>query len=247
MQRLGGTCISTENAREFSSVAKGETLEDTSRVVSAYSDCIVLRHDKEGSATRAASVSAMPIINAGDGRGQHPTQALLDIYTIEREIGRLNNFKIAMVGDLANGRTVHSLSYLLGRYPGVEIIFVSPEELKITPNIKDYLRGHGTEFREETNLQAVLPHVDIIYMTRIQKERMTPDEYEKTNGHYVLDTGNLDLIRPHARIMHPLPRIGELDFPITTEQKDARIAYFRQAENGLYIRMAVLRHLLQED
>ncbi len=247
MELLGGYVITSENAKEFSSAAKGEILEDTIRVVSFYSHCIVLRHDTEGAAERAVAVSSVPIINGGDGKGQHPTQALLDMYTIEREIGRLDNFKIAMVGDLAQGRTVRSLCYLLGKRTNVEIVFISPDSLRIKDDIKDYLKQHGVRYREETDLSKTLPEVDVIYMTRIQRERgMTARAYRKARGKYVLDMKNLDLIREDARIMHPLPHLEEINFPIEVEENDKRIAYFRQAENGLYIRMAVLKNILRE-
>jgi aspartate carbamoyltransferase catalytic subunit len=244
MLKLGGSVISTENAKEFSSAIKGETIEDTIRIVSAYADCIVIRHYEDGVAKRAAAISPVPVINAGDGKGQHPTQALLDLYTIYREVGRVENTKIAMVGDLASGRTVRSLCYLLGKFKGNEIIFVSPANLRMRQDIKDYLKRHGVSFREEADLNKVLPIVNVIYMTRIQKERISSEDYEKAKGKYVLNMQNLPLLKDSARILHPLPKIDEIDFPINVEQTDKRIAYFRQAENGLYIRMALLAHLL---
>ncbi len=245
MLRLGGNVISTENAKEFSSAVKGESLEDTIRVVSKYTDIIILRHYTGGSAEIAASVSTIPVINAGDGMEQHPTQALLDIYTIWNEIGRLNNIKIAMVGDLRYGRTVRSLCYLLGKFEGIEIIFISPKHLSIKDDIKDYLKRHKVVFREEDELGNVLPEADIIYMTRIQKERMTEAEYEKAKGVYRITQDNLNLIKPNARVLHPLPHTEEINLPIQVEQSDKRIAYFRQVENGLYIRMALIYHLLE--
>jgi aspartate carbamoyltransferase catalytic subunit len=245
MLKLGGEVISTENAKEFSSAIKGESIEDTIRIVSSYADCIVIRHYEEGAALKASKVSTVPIINAGDGKGQHPTQALLDMYTIYRELGRLENFKIAMVGDLVAGRTVHSLSYLLGKFKNIEIIFVSPDNLKMKSDIKDYLKKHNIFFREETDLNAVLPEADIIYMTRIQKERLSIEDYEKAKGKYIINTENLNLVKPTARILHPLPHVEEIDLPLEIEQKDKRIAYFRQAQNGLYVRMAILQHLLK--
>ena len=244
MQRLGGTVIGTENAREFSSAIKGESLEDSIRVISKYVDCIVIRHSEEGSAKNAAKVSTVPIINAGDGKGQHPTQALLDVYTIYKEFRRIDNLKIAMVGDLSSGRTVRSLCYLLTKFKNIEIIFVSPENLKMQEDIKNYLNKKGTIFREEYDLNKILPEVDIIYMTRIQKERMNIEDYEKAKGKYVINTENLNLIKKESRIMHPLPHVEEIQLPIEIEEKDLRIAYFRQAENGLYIRMALLVMIL---
>ena len=244
MLRLGGQVVSTENAKEFSSAIKGESMEDTIRVVSKYSDCIVIRHYEDGIAKRASEVSNVPIINEGDGKGQHPTQALLDLYTISRELGRIEGIKIAMVGDLASGRTVRSLCYLLGKFSGIEIIFVSPENLKMGEDIKEYLRRHKINFREENDLNKILPEVDIIYMTRIQKERISIEDYEKAKGKFIINEANLSLIKENARVMHPLPHVEEIDLPIRIENKDARVAYFRQAENGLYIRMALLSYLL---
>lgn len=161
MRKLGGEVITTENAREFSSAAKGETLEDTVRIVDSYADVIVLRHYESGAAERAAKVSSVPIINAGDGPGQHPTQALLDLYTIEKEIGHLVGLSIAMVGDLANGRTVRSLCYLLAKYNDVKIYFVAPEVVRMKEDIKDYLTEHNVTFIEETDLKKVAPQVEI--------------------------------------------------------------------------------------
>jgi aspartate carbamoyltransferase catalytic subunit len=244
MLHLGGGVISTENAKEFSSASKGESLEDTVRIVAGYVDAIVIRHYEEGASRRAAAVSKVPVINAGDGKGQHPTQALLDVYTIQREIGRLDNFKIACVGDLASGRTIRSLSYILGKFDGVEMTFISPENLRIGDDIKSYLKQRKVAFREESDMNLVLPEVDVVYMTRIQKERISTDDYDKARGKYVISTKNLDLLKPEARIMHPLPHVEEISLPIEIEQNDKRIAYFRQAENGLYIRMALLNHML---
>ena len=245
MLRLGGKVISTENAKEFSSAAKGESIEDTIRITAGYSDVIVLRHYEEGAAKKAAEVSKVPVINAGDGRGQHPTQALLDAYTIYRELGRLNNLKIVFAGDLASGRTARSLCYLLGKFEGISIIFVSPDNLKMREDIKQYLTKHNVQFREEQDLNKVLPEADVIYMTRIQKERISPEDYEKAKGKFVINEGNLHLVKPESRIMHPLPHVEEIDLPIKIEEIDSRVAYFRQSENGLYIRMALLNALLK--
>jgi aspartate carbamoyltransferase catalytic subunit len=244
MSKLGGRVLSTENAKEFSSAIKGESIVDTIRIVSAYCDCIVIRHFDTGAALEASKVSRVPIINAGDGKGQHPTQALLDVYTIYREFGRLENLKIAMVGDLASGRTVRSLCYLLAKFPGNHIVFVSPENLKMGHDIKDYLEKKGITFSEESDLNKVLSEVDIVYMTRIQKERISLQDYQKAKGKYVINTNNLDLVKPGAIIMHPLPHVEEIDLPVDIEEKDEKIAYFRQAENGLFIRMALLDLIL---
>ncbi|MBI1972733.1 aspartate carbamoyltransferase [Candidatus Woesearchaeota archaeon] len=246
MLKLGGQVITTENAKEFSSTVKGESMEDTIRVVSSYADCIVIRHFEDGAAKRAAAISSVPVINAGDGRGQHPTQALLDVYTIYRELHRLDNLKIVMVGDLAHGRTARSLSYLLGKFQGCELIFVSPEHMKIGNDIKEYLDRHQTQWREETELNKVLPEADIVYLTRIQRERMSQEDYENGKGKYVITHENLKLVKPAARILHPLPHVEEINIPLEIEQTDPRVAYFRQAENGLYIRMALLEMLLNK-
>ena len=244
MLKLGGNVISTENAKEFSSAIKGETIEDSARVISSYADIVVMRHHEEGSVKIASNVSKVPIINAGDGKGQHPTQSLIDIYTIYKEIGRLQNLKIAIVGDLASGRTARSLCYLLGKFSGNEIIFISPEHLKMKDDIKEYLTRHEVNFREENNLDGILPEVDVIYMTRVQKERITLDEYTNAKGKYTLDQNNFNLLKRESRILHPLPKIEEINLPIEIEEMDSRVAYFRQAENGLYIRMALLSYLL---
>ena len=244
MLRLGGKVIGTENASEFSSAVKGESLEDTARIISAYSDVIVIRHFEEGAAKLCSEVSRVPVINAGDGKGQHPTQALLDVYTIYREFGKVDGLKIAMVGDLASGRTVRSLCYLLGKFEGNKIIFVSPENLKIKGDIGDYLTKHNVSFREEDDLNKVLLEIDVVYMTRIQKERISLEDYENAKGKFVINKSNFDLIKKNARIMHPLPHVEEIDLPVELENSDKRIAYFRQAENGLYARMALLDYML---
>lgn len=244
MLKLGGNVLTTENAKEFSSAVKGESIEDTIRVVQSYADAVVIRHYEEGSAKKASQVARVPVINAGDGKGQHPTQALLDVYTIYKEIGRLENIKIALVGDLASGRTARSLCYLLGKFNGLEVIFVSPENLKMNQDIKDYLTKHKVSFREETDLNKILPEIDIVYLTRIQKERISAEDYEKAKGKYIINQENLGLIRPEARIMHPLPHVEEINLPLEIEQKDKRVAYFRQAENGLWVRAALLLKLL---
>src|SRR5579884_1634629 len=200
MHRLGGRVISTENAAEFSSVAKGETLEDTVRIMNGYADVIVLRHSEVGAARRAAAVSRVPIINAGDGVGQHPTQALLDLYTIRKEIGAIDGLRIAMVGDLAQGRTVRSLAYLLSKYRDVKIYFVAPPQLKMREDILEHLREHGTWFTEETMLDRVLPEVDVVYQTRVQKERFGDRiaDYESCRGIYVINQDSLRLMKSNA-------------------------------------------------
>lgn len=245
MLRLGGAVISTENAKEFSSAVKGESLEDTTRVVEKYSDIIVVRHYEEGAAKRMAAVSEVPVINAGDGAGQHPTQALLDLYTIWREIGRVEHFTIAFVGDLKYGRTVRSLCYLLGKFHGVKVIFVSPPSLAIKEDIKEYLQRHNVSFVEEQDFTEALRRSDVIYLTRMQKERMEEGEFERVKNMYKLTAETLSFIRNDARVLHPLPHTEEISLPVEREQTDKRIAYFRQVENGLYIRMALIASLLE--
>ena len=244
MNMLGGKVIfSTENAKEFSSIAKGETIEDTIRVLCGYyPDIIVLRTDKEGTAKRAAKASSVPIINAGDGMGQHPTQALLDLYTIQKEIGRIAGTSIAMVGDLARGRTVRSLTYLYTKFPNIKIYFIAPEAARIKEDIKHYLRENNVWFEEGQNLKNVAPLVDVVYQTRIQKER---DDFlkipEKKEEFYIIDQEILGLMKKGAIIMHPLPRVDEI---LPEVDSDPRAAYFRQAGNGLKIRMALLQMIL---
>ncbi|KAE8794244.1 aspartate carbamoyltransferase, chloroplastic [Hordeum vulgare] len=243
MRRLGGEVLTTENAREFSSAAKGETLEDTIRTVEGYSDIIVLRHFESGAARRAAATAEIPVINAGDGPGQHPTQALLDVYTIKREIGRLDGIKLGLVGDLANGRTVRSLAYLIAKYQNIKIYFVSPDVVKMKDDIKEYLTSQGVEWEESSDLLDVASKCDVIYQTRIQKERFGEriDHYEAARGKYIVDKKVLGVLPKHAVIMHPLPRLDEITVDVDS---DPRAAYFRQAKNGLYIRMALLKLLL---
>ena len=238
----GKVVFSTENARQFSSAAKGETLEDTIRILNGYRpDVIVLRYDEEGGAKRAAEVSQVPIINAGDGTGQHPTQALLDLYTIHKEIGRISDTSIAMVGDLTKGRTVRSLSYLYTKFPGVKIYFISPEATKMRDDIKEYLKEKRIRFEEGNDLREVASKVDVIYQTRTQKERGSLLEKDDKSFSLV-NQEVLNLMKKDAIVMHPLPHTEEIAPEVDL---DPRAAYFRQAENGLYIRMALLKLLLK--
>ena len=242
MLRLGGQTMGTDNAREFSSAAKGETLEDTIRIVSGYADVIVLRHNEEGAAKRAAAVSSVPIINAGDGPGQHPTQALLDLYTIRDELSRIDGVRVAMVGDLANGRTVRSLTYLLSKFKDVKIWFVAPPQVAMRDDLKAHLDEHHVPWIETEDLESVLPEVDVVYQTRIQKERFAdPHAYNAVKGIYRIDRASLALMRKYAILMHPLPRVDEISPEV---DDDPRAAYFRQARNGLQVRMALLDRLL---
>jgi aspartate carbamoyltransferase catalytic subunit len=242
MLRLGGDAIGTDNAREFSSAAKGETLEDTIRIVSGYADVIVLRHNEEGAAKRAAAVSTVPVINAGDGPGQHPTQALLDLYTIRDELSRIDGVRVAMVGDLANGRTVRSLAYLLSKFKDIKLWFVAPPQVAMRDDLKAHLDEHHVPWVETQDLESVLPEVDVVYMTRIQKERFSdPEDYNAVKGVYRIDKSSLAVMRKYAILLHPLPRVDEI---ATEVDDDPRAAYFRQARNGLHIRMALLDRLL---
>lgn len=248
MKRLGGEVVSTENAQQFSSKAKGESLEDSIRVISAYCDVIVLRYHKEGGAERAQRFSRVPVINAGDGKGQHPTQALLDLYTIQKAFGGVNGLTVVMVGDLANGRTVRSLSYFLAKhFPDNRIIFVSPAQTRMGDDIKLYLNEHNVTWSETDDLRATAPVADVIYQTRVQRERFKDDaqsayeEVVKEIERFTINAEILDLMKKKAIIMHPLPRVTEISFAV---DKDPRARYFQQAENGLYVRMALLKMIL---
>jgi len=241
MMRLGGNVISAENANEVSSAVKGETLQDTGRIVSQYADVIVIRHFEKDATKRLAESSSVPVINAGDGAGQHPTQALLDVYTLSRELGKIDGTSIAIVGDLKNGRAARSFVYLLGKYKPAEIILVSPPELRMGDDIKLYLKRHKIAFRDSESFEDA-HHADVIYQTRIQKERFASmKEYQKFKGRYVLTADYAAAMREHAIIMHPLPRVDEIS---TDVDVSPHAAYFKQARNGLYIRMALLKHLL---
>jgi aspartate carbamoyltransferase catalytic subunit len=243
MLRLGGQVVGTENARDFSSAVKGETLEDTVRIVAGYSDCIVLRHFEEGAAARAAAVSTVPVINAGDGPGQHPTQALLDLYTIQSEIGRLDGLHVVMVGDLAHGRTVHSLAYLLALYHDLRVTLVAPEQIRMSAGVVEHLLKHGAQLQESEDLLEAVRDADVVYQTRIQLERFDEpwDESEDQRRLFRINEEVMAALPQSAIVMHPLPRVGEIDPAV---DQDPRAAYFRQAQNGLVVRMALLRTLL---
>jgi len=239
--KLGMGVVSTENAREFSSAAKGETIEDTIRVLDEYKfDIIVLRHHKTGTAAQAAHVSQTPIINAGDGKGEHPTQALLDAYTIYRQFGRLDNLHIVMGGDLANGRTVRSLAQLMSSYPNNRITFISVPELQIGEDIKATLRKNNTPFKETMDASAAFKTADVVYWTRLQKERLT-NPAAIPEARFNIEPEILNHLPVHAIIMHPLPRVDEIS-PLV--DSDPRAMYFEQAGNGLYIRMALLDQII---
>jgi aspartate carbamoyltransferase catalytic subunit len=245
MMRLGGNVISTENAREFSSAIKGETVEDTVRILSGYADGIVIRHYEMGAAARAAQASPVPIINGGDGPGEHPTQALLDLYTIHNELGRIDDLRVALVGDLRFGRAARSLALLFRQTNNVELVFVAPDAVPMGDDIKDALDVAGVAWREEPDLAKAMSEVDVVYQTRIQRERFaTPSEYESAKGIYVITPENMESLPEHAIVMHPLPRVDEIHPDVDS---DSRAAYFRQAHNGVYIRMALLNQLLASE
>ncbi len=237
MFRLGGRVMSTEQARMFSSEIEGEQLEDTIRIIGGYSDVIVLRHTEQGGAARAAAVSPVPVVNAGDGNGgQHPTQALLDLYTIYRE-RRLEGLSIAIIGELDRGRTARSLAYLLSKFERVKIYFVSPPELQMREDILQHLDEHGVWYAMESELNRVIGEVDVVYQTRILPNRLANSEHLRR---YTIDSSVLQMMKTDAMILHPLPRTVELD---KTVDSDPRALYFRQATNGLFVRMALLTML----
>ncbi len=238
-QRIGMGVVSTADA-SISSVKKGETLEDTITLLSNYGfDVIVMRHNETGAAERAAKVSKVPLINGGDGKGEHPTQALLDMYTIWEKFGRLDNLTISIGGDLANGRTGRSLAKILSIYEGNKIYFVSSKELRMGDDIKEALKQSGTEFEETENMNEALSKSDVIYWTRIQKERM--EDPNAVGERYIINEETLKIIPKDAIIMHPLPRVDEITVGVDS---DPRAYYFIQAANGLYLRMALIDMVL---
>jgi aspartate carbamoyltransferase catalytic subunit len=242
MQKLGGGVLTAENARDSSSATKGETIADTIRVVSGYADIIAIRHYEQGTADAAARISPVPIINAGDGIGEHPTQALADVYTIKKELGRLTGLRVALVGDLLNGRTIHSLLPLLSLYSGVTIDLISPWQLRLPLRDREYLLQQGVRFHESEKLDGVIEQADVAYITRVQRERFASQtDYDAVKNAYIVDAKLADRLKPEAIIMHALPRVNEISPEV---DDNARAAYFRQAKNALYIRMALLKYLL---
>lgn len=238
--RLGARIIGFSDV-DSTSVTKGETLKDTIKMVSNYSDLIIIRHPLEGSARYASEESSVPVINAGDGSNQHPTQTLLDLYSILKTQNRLNDLKISLVGDLKYGRTVHSLMQAMS-YFNPSFVFISPEELKIPKEYKDELIKKDIPFRETRHLTEGIEEADIIYMTRIQKERFTdPIEYEKVKNIYSLNLDMIQNVKPTMKILHPLPRVNEIAQEIDGSE---HAYYFQQAENGVYTRMAIIIKLL---
>jgi len=242
MVRLGGSVIGTEAAKEFSSAIKGETIEDTTRMVMEYADVIVLRHDAAGGAARAAAVSTVPIINAGDGPAEHPTQALLDLFTIHSEIGRLDRLHVALCGDLRYGRTARSLALLLSQFSDVRLTFVAPQVVQMGADVLALLDVRKVPYALTDNLAAVAGEVDVVYQTRIQRERFEdPSDYHAARGSTRIDAALMRLLRENAIVMHPLPRVDEIAAEVDA---DPRAAYFRQARNGVAVRMALLDMLL---
>jgi len=242
MQKLGGGILTAENARENSSAAKGESIADAVRVIGGYADVIVMRHFEEGAAVAAAEISPVPLINAGDGAGEHPTQALVDIYTITKELGSVEGKRIALVGDLLYGRTIHSLLQLLCLYPGVSIDLISPANLRLPRKYIEYLKQNNVSFQELETLDGNIKHADVLYITRVQRERFAvASEYEAIKDSYYIDAAIADQLQSNAIILHALPRLNEIAVDV---DNNPRAAYFRQAKNGLYVRMALLDRLL---
>jgi aspartate carbamoyltransferase catalytic subunit len=241
MERLGGSVIPI-NEVKYSSVTKGESLTDTVRTLECYADVIVLRHPETGSAAIAAKAARKPVINAGDGTGEHPTQALLDTFTILEELGRLDNLNVTMLGDLKYGRTVHSLARLLSNFTNIKLNYISPDILRMPKEVMDEVAAKNFPQAEFDSLESVLPETDILYVTRVQKERFEdPADYEKVKGAYVIDPEVMKAAKKDMAVMHPLPRVGEISIDF---DDDPRAAYFRQMEYGLYVRMALLAMVL---
>ena len=244
MLELGGSVIGFSEASS-SSASKGESVADTAKIVSCYADIIAMRHPKEGAPYVASQAASIPVINAGDGGHNHPTQTLADLLTISREMGRLDNLTIGLCGDLKYGRTVHSLIEAMSRYKGIQFVLISPEELKIPGFIRyNVFENQGIPYTEVSSLEEAMPDLDVLYMTRIQRERFDdPWEYERLKDSYVLDTEKMRLAKEKMCVLHPLPRVNEISVKV---DDDPRAAYFRQALNGKYMRMALILKLLDE-
>lgn len=243
MMELGGNVLGFSEANS-SSASKGESVADTVRVVSEYADIIAMRHPKEGAPLVASMHSGVPIINAGDGGHNHPTQTLTDLLTISREKGGFENLTVGLCGDLKFGRTVHSLIAAMSRYAGVKFVLISPEELKLPSYVKEaYIKSKGIPYEQTTSLEDVMPKLDVLYMTRVQRERFFNEEdYLRLKNSYVLTPEKLNLAKPDTIVLHPLPRVNEIS---TAVDADPRAAYFRQAKNGKFIRMALILKLLE--
>ena len=244
MYELGGNVISMAGAAT-SSASKGESVADTAKVISCYADIIAMRHPKEGAALVAANNASVPVINAGDGGHCHPTQTLADLLTIYREKGRFDGLTVGFCGDLKFGRTVHSLVNAMSRYPGVKFVLISPEELKVPSYVKkDVLQKKGIPYEQTTDLEGAMPDLDILYMTRVQKERFFNEEdYLRLKDSYILTPDKLRNAKPDMNILHPLPRVNEISVKV---DEDPRACYFKQVLNGKYMRMALMRKLLKE-
>ena len=242
MYELGGNVISVSSA-DSSSASKGESVADTAKVVSCYADIMAMRHPKEGAPLVASMNASIPVINAGDGGHNHPTQTLADLLTIFREKGRLDNMTVGLCGDLKFGRTVHSLISAMSRYTGVKFVLISPEELKVPSYVKkDILQKNGIEYVQTTDFEAVMPTLDVLYMTRVQKERFFNEaDYIRLKDSYILTPEKLETAKPEMRILHPLPRVNEISVAV---DEDPRACYFKQAFNGKIIRMALILKLL---
>ena len=243
MLNLGGSVLGFASA-DSSSATKGESVSDTIRVISCYADICAMRHPKEGAAYVASTKSSIPVINAGDGGHQHPTQTLTDLYTIRSLKGRLSNMTVGLCGDLKFGRTVHSLINALSRYEGIRFILISPPELKVPDYIKEsVLDAKNIEYRETTSLDDAIADLDILYMTRVQKERFFNEEdYIRMKDCYILDKEKMKLAKPDMYVLHPLPRVNEISVEV---DDDPRAAYFKQVQNGVYVRMALIMTLLE--
>lgn len=243
MLNLGGSVLGFSSA-DSSSAAKGESVADTIRVISCYADIAAMRHPKEGAALVASQFSGIPVINAGDGGHQHPTQTLTDLLTIRSLTGRLSDMTIGLCGDLKFGRTVHSLIEAMVRYPNIRFILISPDELHVPSYIReDVLRANNIPFQEVDNLDEAMPKLDILYMTRVQKERFFNEEdYIRLKDSYILDNKRMKLARENMYVLHPLPRVNEISVEV---DKDPRAAYFKQAQYGVYVRMALIMTLLE--
>ncbi len=243
MMELGGTVLGFSEAQS-SSASKGETVADTTRVVSCYADIIAMRHPKEGAPLVASMYSSVPVINAGDGGHNHPTQTLTDLLTIKRKKGKLSDFTIGFCGDLKFGRTVHSLIQALSRYTGIKIVLISPDELKLPSYIKkDVLEKNNIEYVQTTSMEDVLPELDVLYMTRVQKERfLSEEEYIRLRDSYILTKSKLKNAKEDLTILHPLPRVNEIS---TDVDSDSRACYFEQVLNGKFARMALILKLLE--
>lgn len=243
MLSLGGSVIGFSEASS-SSASKGESVADTIRVISCYADIVAMRHPKEGAPMVASMYSTIPVINAGDGGHNHPTQTLTDLLTIKREKGRLDNFTIGFCGDLKFGRTVHSLIEALSRYSGINIVLISPDELKLPSYVKkEILKEKNIPYTQTTDLLSVMPQLDILYMTRVQKERFfSEEEYLRLRDSYILTPEKLETAKADLTIMHPLPRVNEIAVAI---DKDSRACYFKQVANGKFARMALILKLLE--